>query len=494
MCVQGSTTTPTRAASQGRERAVRDGTRRLRSGLWIAVAVGVAACLSPKLVVPDLSAIAGARGHLGAGAAVSHSAAAQNAAVSRAAIERRYSSVLGSIGTTPLAAGDAVAAATAAREAAGQTEVAAAEQAGVFLPGQDSSAASAVPAVSLAATSAAPVRPLRGLRSPDLLVVAPTTLPATTISAIRKLPGVAAANLLDAARIKVNGGYVATLGVNPSTFREFAAKPTAKSTRLWRNVAAGGIAVSYLMGQQEKLPLGGTVTVEGTRTEELPVGGFGTVGIGGVDAVVSVSVARSLGMPAGNAIVISAPHARLSTLMRKIQRALPKTASVASLIGQAAVRGLPGSAGAVGITAADGPGLTVAQTKAFLTAALAQVGKRYVWGGDGPNVFDCSGLVQWSMRQAGITMPRVAVDQAQTGPRVALADLVPGDLLFYHTDPTAPTYISHVAIYLGKGLMLQAPEPGEDVQIVPAIFSGGFAGAVAVYPQVAAAVAADPAG
>ena len=66
---------------------------------------------------------------------------------------------------------------------------------------------------------------------------------------------------------------------------------------------------------------------------------------------------------------------------------------------------------------------------------------------------------------------------------------MPGDLLFYHTDPTAPTYISHVAIYLGKGLMLQAPEPGEDVQIVPAIFGGGFAGAVAVYPRVAAAVA-----
>ena len=112
----------------------------------------------------------------------------------------------------------------------------------------------------------------------------------------------------------------------------------------------------------------------------------------------------------------------------------------------------------------------------------------------GPNVFDCSGLVQWSMRQAGIVMPRVAVDQAQTGPRIPLADLEPGDLLFYHTDPTAPTYISHVAIYLGKGLMLQAPEPGENVQIVPAIFGAGFAGAVRVYPRVAAAVAGNLAG
>jgi peptidoglycan DL-endopeptidase CwlO len=479
---------------------VRDGTRRLRAWLWIAVAVGIAACLSVKLVLPHLPGTSDARGQLGASAArsnaVSGNAARSSGTGSAAATERRYASLVRSIGAmSTFENSNAVAAATAAREAAGQTEVAAAQQAGVLLPGQDGSSASAVAAVSLAARSAGPrVRPLHRLRSADLLVVAPTTLPAAAISAIRKLPGVTAADLLDAARIRVNGGYVATLGVDPSTFREFAAKPTAKSTLLWQNVAAGGIAVSYLMGQQERIPLGGTVTVEGAATEELPIGGFGTVGIGGVDAVVSDSVARSLGMPVGNAIVISAPHARLSTLTRRIQRALPKAASVASLVGQAAVRGLPGSAGAVGVTSADGPGLTVAQDRAFLTAALAQVGKKYVWGGDGPNVFDCSGLVQWSMRQAGIVMPRVAVNQAQTGPRVALADLEPGDLLFYHTDPTAPTYISHVAIYLGKGLMLQAPEPGEDVQIVPAIFGAGFAGAVAVYPRVAAGVAADPAG
>jgi cell wall-associated NlpC family hydrolase len=117
------------------------------------------------------------------------------------------------------------------------------------------------------------------------------------------------------------------------------------------------------------------------------------------------------------------------------------------------------------------------------------VGDPYVWGGAGPKVFDCSGLVQWSMRQAGIVMPRVASDQARTGPLIPLSDLQPGDLLFYHTDPTAPSYISHVAIYIGNGLMVQAPEPGMDVQVVPAVFDGSFAGAVQVYPRVAEAVA-----
>jgi cell wall-associated NlpC family hydrolase len=130
----------------------------------------------------------------------------------------------------------------------------------------------------------------------------------------------------------------------------------------------------------------------------------------------------------------------------------------------------------------------------FLVAAESRIGLPYVWGGAGPRTFDCSGLVQWSMTQAGIVMPRVAADQARTGPLIKLSDLRPGDLLFYHTDPTAPNYISHVAIYLGNGEMLQAPEPGKNVEIVPADFGAGFAGAVQVYPRVAAAVAGNPAG
>jgi peptidoglycan DL-endopeptidase CwlO len=117
----------------------------------------------------------------------------------------------------------------------------------------------------------------------------------------------------------------------------------------------------------------------------------------------------------------------------------------------------------------------------------------YVWGGAGPTSFDCSGLVQWSMAQAGVLMPRVAADQARTGPLLRLSALRPGDLLFYHTDPTAPNYISHVAIYIGNGEMLQAPQPGMRVEIVAADFGAGFAGAIRVYPRVAAAVAGNPA-
>jgi cell wall-associated NlpC family hydrolase len=114
----------------------------------------------------------------------------------------------------------------------------------------------------------------------------------------------------------------------------------------------------------------------------------------------------------------------------------------------------------------------------------------YIWGAAGPTAFDCSGLVQWSFAQAGVVMPRVAADQARTGPAVPVSQLAPGDLLFYHTDPTAPEYISHVAIYLGGGEMIQAPEPGMDVEVVRVDLGSDFAGAVDVSPAIAAQVAA----
>ena len=335
------------------------------------------------------------------------------------------------------------------------------------------------------------------LRQADALVVAPTSLPSRLLATIRKMAGVTAAIPVDAGRIKVNGVFVNVLGVNPAAFRPFAAKPTASSAVLWQNVAAGGMAISYTMGRQDRLTQAKPVKVTGARTLTLPVAGFGTVGIAGVDAVVSAAVARSLGLPSANAIVISAPHARLDTLIAKMTTAAPATASVTALVTQVIVGGVSvttSAAGDGGTIGAGGPGLTAVELAKFLAAAKSRLGMPYVWGGAGPTTFDCSGLVQWSMTQAGVVMPRVAADQARTGPLVPLSKLEPGDLLFYHTDPTAPSYISHVAIYIGNGLMLQAPEPGMDVQIVPADFGAGFAGAVQVYPRVAAAVAAGTAG
>jgi peptidoglycan DL-endopeptidase CwlO len=346
--------------------------------------------------------------------------------------------------------------------------------------------ASATPSASAGLTTTR-VAPLHVLRQADLLVVAPFSLPAHILAAVSRQPGVTGADPIEAAKIKINGTYTAVLGVDPSTFRGYAAGPTAASDPLWQGVADGGVAVSYTMGTLDRLSLGGRITVNGLRAERLRVVAFGTVGIGGVDAVVSDSTAASLGMPSANAIVISAPPANVASLATLIKNVLPRGAAVeplVTLVTKPTFAGVPASA------AAGAGSMTVGQLTTALRAAESRQGLPYVWGAAGPSSFDCSGLVQWSFAQAGVRMPRVAADQARTGPAVPVTQLEPGDLLFYHTDPTAPGYISHVAIYLGNGWMIQAPQPGEHVEVVPANLGSEFAGAVRVSPQLAAAVAA----
>jgi cell wall-associated NlpC family hydrolase len=371
------------------------------------------------------------------------------------------------------------------------TRPAPAASAGAVVPllGTSADANRAVPAVSAtpaaSGRSSAPPRvaPLHGLRQADLLIVAPFSLSGRVRATVSRLPGVTSADPIEAAKITINGAPEAVLGVDPSTFRGYAAGPTAASDPLWQGVADGGVAVSYTMGTLDRLALGHAVTVTGRQAERLRVVAFGTVGIGGVDAVVSHSVARSLGMPAANGIVISAPPATVTALAAQIKPLLPRGASVEPLVTLASQAGVPPSevAGSVGLTAA--------QVTAALRAAESRQGLPYAWGAAGPAAFDCSGLVEWSFAQAGVALPRTAADQARTGPAVPASQLEPGDLLFYHTDPTAPGYISHVAIYLGRGWMIQAPQPGLRVQIVPAEFGTQFAGAIRVSPRVAAAVA-----
>lgn len=99
-------------------------------------------------------------------------------------------------------------------------------------------------------------------------------------------------------------------------------------------------------------------------------------------------------------------------------------------------------------------------TKVALEWAFAELGKPYVWGATGPNSFDCSGLTQFVWRQAGVSIPRVAADQYAWTIPVPLSQLLPGDLVFYGL-----TDIHHVGIYIGNGLMINAPHTGTVVQV-----------------------------
>jgi len=341
---------------------------------------------------------------------------------------------------------------------------------------------SSVPAVSAAGNRQQAVAPLRGSVQADLLIVAPFSLSAGLLTAVSRLPGMVAAERIEAVRMRVNGSDTAVVGVDPGQFRSFAARPTGAANALWQGVADGGVAVSYTMGKLDKIPLGGSVLAAGRTARRLPVVAFGTLGIGGVNAVVSDATARALGAPPGNAIVVSVRTENFTADSTAIGRLLPKGAGVEPLVSLV-------SSGAAGAGSAAAPVAGAAALDTVLKAAMSRKGLPYVWGGAGPTSFDCSGLVQWSFAQAGIVMPRVAADQARSGPAVLVSQLTPGDLLFYHTDPTAPGYISHVAIYLGNGWMIQAPEPGMDVEVVPAVFGSEFAGAIRVSPAEAASVA-----
>jgi cell wall-associated NlpC family hydrolase len=108
-----------------------------------------------------------------------------------------------------------------------------------------------------------------------------------------------------------------------------------------------------------------------------------------------------------------------------------------------------------------------------LRAALTRRGDPYVWGMAGPSEFDCSGLVVWAFAQEGISLPHYTGSLWNSGMHVSRADLEPGDLVFFFPD------ISHVGIYLGNGLMVDAPSTGQVVQVQP-VFWNAYVGAVRI--------------
>ncbi|HEV2109977.1 MAG TPA: C40 family peptidase [Gammaproteobacteria bacterium] len=89
-----------------------------------------------------------------------------------------------------------------------------------------------------------------------------------------------------------------------------------------------------------------------------------------------------------------------------------------------------------------------------------QVGAPYRYGGDTPQGFDCSGLVEYIYAQAGVKLPRTAEGQFNAMPRVAYAAVQPGDILFFRSDSGN---LMHVGIYIGSHWFVHAPDSGKAV-------------------------------
>lgn len=106
---------------------------------------------------------------------------------------------------------------------------------------------------------------------------------------------------------------------------------------------------------------------------------------------------------------------------------------------------------------------------AAVAYAESKVGDPYVYGATGPSDFDCSGLTSTSWAHAGVSIPRTSEEQYFGLTRIPLADVEPGDLIFYIMESGGP---AHVAMYVGNGTIVQAPHTGAYVSYAPLYESG----------------------
>jgi cell wall-associated NlpC family hydrolase len=108
---------------------------------------------------------------------------------------------------------------------------------------------------------------------------------------------------------------------------------------------------------------------------------------------------------------------------------------------------------------AAAPAAPTRAASSAVSHAMGKIGAPYRWGAEGPSAFDCSGLVQWSFKKAGINLPRTSQQQSGVGTPVGKSDLRPGDLVFFHRP------VSHVGIYIGGGKIVHASNKKSPVKI-----------------------------
>jgi cell wall-associated NlpC family hydrolase len=137
-----------------------------------------------------------------------------------------------------------------------------------------------------------------------------------------------------------------------------------------------------------------------------------------------------------------------------------KQATLDSLNAQQQTVVTASSVGAGGSTAGTYTGPASTQADRAVAFAYAQLGKPYQWGATGPDTYDCSGLVETAWASAGVPIPRDTYGQWAALPHIAASAIQPGDLLFYDG-------VGHVAMYVGNGYMIDAPQTGMDVEKIP---------------------------
>jgi cell wall-associated NlpC family hydrolase/outer membrane murein-binding lipoprotein Lpp len=148
---------------------------------------------------------------------------------------------------------------------------------------------------------------------------------------------------------------------------------------------------------------------------------------------------------------------RSGTRQHLAQLLASKKATLASLTVTQAQAVAATSIGSGGTTTATYTGATSTQGEQAVAFAYAQLGKPYAWGATGPSSYDCSGLVQAAWEAAGVSIPRDTYEQWAALPHISMSALEPGDLIFYDGE-------GHVAMYVGDGYIIDAPQTGESIR------------------------------
>jgi peptidoglycan DL-endopeptidase CwlO len=175
------------------------------------------------------------------------------------------------------------------------------------------------------------------------------------------------------------------------------------------------------------------------------------------------------------------PSTTTTTATATVPTTIATTTSPATTTATLPVLTDPTTTGSVGVTdpttttaapPADAPPVVLpAGHPDAATIALRYLGVPYLWGGESPKGFDCSGLVAYVYAQLGITLPHYAAAQYQLGVGVPRDQLQPGDLVFFDA-------LDHVGIYIGGGQFVHAPHTGDVVKITTlAAYGGSYVGA-----------------
>jgi cell wall-associated NlpC family hydrolase len=215
---------------------------------------------------------------------------------------------------------------------------------------------------------------------------------------------------------------------------------------------------------------------------------------------IQASVARQLAFVQANrgqrnklAGQLAAAQAKASALQAARQAALAAQAAAAAARAEAAAAAGNGNGNGSGSgsgsgssppsssqvpTWSGGSGASASQGDIAANWALTQLGKPYQWGAAGPDTYDCSGLTMVAWAHAGVQLAHWTGYQWQSGPHVPLSQLQRGDLLFFATNTSDPNTIHHVGIFIGNGMMVDAPHTGAFVRIDGMYSPGGLIGAV----------------